>query len=29
VRNQGGFVAAQDSGFGVNEALRYFFPSLL
>ena len=26
VRNQGGFVAAQDSGFGVDEALRYFFP---
>ena len=29
VRNQGGFVAAQDSGLGVDEALRYFFPSLL
>jgi hydroxymethylpyrimidine pyrophosphatase-like HAD family hydrolase len=29
VRNQGGFVAGQDSGLGVDEALRYFFPSLL
>jgi hypothetical protein len=29
VRNQGGFVAAQDSGLGVDEALRYFFPGLL
>ena len=29
VRSQGGFVATQDSGLGVHEALRYFFPSLL
>jgi HAD superfamily hydrolase (TIGR01484 family) len=29
VRNQGGFVAAQDSGLGVDEALRYFFSGLL
>lgn len=29
VRNQGGFVATQDSGLGVDEALRFFFPSLL
>ncbi|MBV9130160.1 MAG: HAD family phosphatase [Verrucomicrobia bacterium] len=28
VRNQGGFVASQDSGFGICEALRYFFPNL-
>jgi HAD superfamily hydrolase (TIGR01484 family) len=28
VRNQGGFVASQDSGFGICEALRHFFPSL-
>jgi HAD superfamily hydrolase (TIGR01484 family) len=29
VRNQGGFVAGQDSGLGVDEALRHFFPSLV
>jgi HAD superfamily hydrolase (TIGR01484 family) len=28
VRNQGGFVASQDSGFGMCEALRHFFPNL-
>jgi HAD superfamily hydrolase (TIGR01484 family) len=28
VRNQGGFVASQDSGFGVCEALMHFFPNL-
>ena len=28
VRNQGGFVASQDSGFGMCEALRHFFPKL-
>jgi HAD superfamily hydrolase (TIGR01484 family) len=27
VRNQGGFVAFEDSGLGVYEALRHFFPS--
>ncbi len=29
VRNQGGFVASQDSGLGVCEALRHFFPNLV
>ena len=29
VRNQGGFVATQDSGLGVYEALRYYLPDLL
>ena len=29
VRRQGGFVASQDSGLGVDEALRFFFPNLL
>ncbi len=28
VRSQGGFVATQDSGFGMCEALLHFFPSL-
>jgi HAD superfamily hydrolase (TIGR01484 family) len=28
VRKQGGFVASQDSGFGICEALRHFFPNL-
>jgi HAD superfamily hydrolase (TIGR01484 family) len=28
VRNQGGFVASEDSGFGVCKALRHFFPNL-
>jgi HAD superfamily hydrolase (TIGR01484 family) len=28
VRKQGGFVASEDSGFGMCEALRHFFPSL-
>ena len=28
VRDQGGFVASQDSGFGICEALRFFFPDL-
>ena len=28
VRSQGGFVASEDSGFGVCEALRHFFPNL-
>jgi HAD superfamily hydrolase (TIGR01484 family) len=28
VRNQGGFVASQDSGFGVCEALMHLFPNL-
>lgn len=28
VRNQGGFVASQDSGYGMCEALRHFFPNL-
>jgi HAD superfamily hydrolase (TIGR01484 family) len=28
VRNPGGFVASQDSGFGMCEALRHFFPNL-
>jgi hydroxymethylpyrimidine pyrophosphatase-like HAD family hydrolase len=27
VRNQGGFVASEDSGLGVYEALVHFFPS--
>jgi HAD superfamily hydrolase (TIGR01484 family) len=29
VRSQGGFVATQDSGLGVHEALRHFLPDLL
>jgi HAD superfamily hydrolase (TIGR01484 family) len=29
VRNQGGFIATKDSGLGVDEALRYFFPGLV
>src|ERR1700730_9761723 len=28
VRSQGGFVASEDSGFGVCEALRHYFPKL-
>jgi len=28
VRNQGGFVASEDSGFGMCEALRHYIPSL-
>jgi HAD superfamily hydrolase (TIGR01484 family) len=28
VRNQGGFVASQDSGFGICQALLHFFPNL-
>jgi hydroxymethylpyrimidine pyrophosphatase-like HAD family hydrolase len=28
VRKQGGFVASEDSGFGICEALRHFFPNL-
>ncbi|MBV8376896.1 MAG: HAD family phosphatase [Verrucomicrobia bacterium] len=29
VKNQGGFVASQESGFGICEALRHFFPNLV
>ena len=28
VRNQGGFVASQESGFGMCQALRHYFPNL-